>query len=130
MSVTFWIPKGADKTWRLTALDAGVPIDLTGAKVWATVKTIALAQSSGAVTFKRRNTAAGGGDTEIQTSGGGLTTGQLDLKMVPSNTSGLTPGSGYLLDVFIETASSKRYQIVEAQTLEVRIGVTTDFSIV
>lgn len=129
MTATFSVPRGADDEYILTFEDGGSPQSIDGCKIWATVKTAANAQGGGAAAFRRRNTLAGGGDTEIEhLTQSGETLGKFKLKFVPSNTSSLTPGTGYVIDVFLETAGGKRYQIVAAQVFEVALAVTTDFT--
>jgi hypothetical protein len=123
---TFSVTQGTDKEYLLTALDGGAPIDLTGAKLYATAKTANAAESGGSALFRLRNTTAGGNDSQIEVTDGAA--GQFKLKFAPSNTVGLTPGYGYVIDVFLETSGGKRYQIVAKDVLEIRTAVTTDFS--
>jgi hypothetical protein len=63
----------------------GGVLDLTTAEITATFKQFSTASTS---LFVRRNTAAGGGDTELKATS--PTNGIYEIKIVPANTSALT----------------------------------------
>lgn len=77
-------------------LDAdGNALNLAGFKVTFTVD-----DKAGVKQFERKNTAAGGGDTEIKftNAAGGI----LQVYIVPASTSNMTPGPEFLWDLMLE----------------------------
>lgn len=88
------------------------PVDLTGAKVWMTVKQRTGDPDSAAI-FMRRNTAAGGDDSEIRVITP-ATNGQVEVYIVPSNTRGVGAGT-YQYDIQVITSDGKTYTITRAK---------------
>lgn len=86
----------------------GNPVDLTGAKIWFTVKTRPKDEDADALVFKR-NTAAGGGDTEIKVTN--VAGGQLDVYLVPADTENVDMGT-YDYGIRVTLANGKTYTIV------------------
>jgi len=92
----------------LTNKDNGNAIPLDGAEITFSVKKLI---NDAAYTFQRHNTAAGGGDTEIDflpIAMGGTgdgTDGKIIVYTVPANTSGKDPGE-YVYDLYITDSSS------------------------
>jgi hypothetical protein len=125
--MSFNVPRGADQEFLLKYTLNKVPQTLTGAKIWATIRH----SGTSALLFKRRNTAAGGGDSEIEivSPQSGDTLGHFRLKFVPANTADLAPGRYYVIDVFVETAGGKRYQVIRYAVFEVGAAATLDFSV-
>jgi len=87
--------------------DNGAPKNLTSAKVWFTVKE-KLADTDVAAKIQKRNTAAGGGPTEIEmTNPAG---GQLEVHLVPADSDGMDPGT-YHYDIQVLLADGKTYTV-------------------
>lgn len=112
-----WIYKNDNKTYVCTVKDAdGVVFDLTGASITFTVRETEL----GAESFKRQNLAAGGDATEIEDSD--LANGEFKVHIIPTNTSGLTPGK-FFYDIEITTSTSKVYTVSKG-TFEIIQDIT------
>lgn len=81
----------------------GSTVDLTGASITFSVK-----EERGATSyvFQRQNTAAGGGNTEIEEID--YTLGTFTVHIIAANTSSLSSGS-FVCDVEIETAAGATY---------------------
>jgi len=98
-----------DRTLSLTVNNQdNTPVDLTGSKVYFTLKE-RTSDSDAAALIKKRNTAAGGGDTEIKiidASGG-----KAEIYIVPADTDGMNPGN-YVWDVQITLANNKTYTVL------------------
>jgi hypothetical protein len=88
------------------------PQDLTGAKVWMTVKDRTSDLDSSAHIMKR-NAAAGGSDSEIKILTP-ATNGQLEIYLVPADTENMNPGT-YVYDVQVKLANDKVYTVVRSQ---------------
>lgn len=87
--------------------DTGGPVNLTGAKLWFTVKARATDDDDHAL-IRKRNTAAGGGDDEIEvTDAAG---GKAEIYIVPDDTLSFDPGT-YLYDIQVQLANGKTYTI-------------------
>lgn len=122
MSVT--ITKGANKSFLLTVVDEnGAAADLAGAKIWVTVKH---RQSDAVPVISKRNTAAGGGDTEVVVSSPS-TLGKATVLFVPTDTSPLSNLQAYEIDAWVELATGKRYQVVAPEAFTIDPTITTTF---
>ena len=121
----FVVPRGTTKRFTLTVKLDGVLLDLTGAKLYATVKE-RIDDDAGTLILKR-NTAAGGSDSEFEIltpqTGTGALTGQCKLKFVPADTKNLKPKI-YVIDVFVVLSNGEVYQVQEPCGFEVGIAVT------
>lgn len=89
----------------------GSVVDLTGAKIWFTVKDRTSDEDSEAHIMKR-NTAAGGSDSEILVTN--PTGGALEVYLVPADSTDMNPGT-YQYDVQVILANGKTYTIVRSQ---------------
>lgn len=107
----------------------GVPVDLTGAKVWFTVKN--RIEDPGAVVSKR-NVAAGGVDNQVlvvapQT---GVSLGQFRVRIDVADTSALDPVESYWCDAFVQRPGGPpidRQQVMANRPLVVDSAVTNVF---
>jgi hypothetical protein len=98
-----------DRTLSVTAnYEDGSAADLTGAKMWFTVKEKASDPDTAAL-IEKRNTAAGGSDSEIKITN--PTGGAAEVYIVPDDTDEINPGI-YSYDVQVMLASGKTYTIV------------------
>jgi hypothetical protein len=88
--------KNRNLTLEFPVLDGdGNPLNLTGFKATFTVD-----DKAGVKQFERKNTAAGGGDTEIKfTDAGG---GVLQVYLVPGSTANMAAGPEFLWDLTLE----------------------------
>jgi hypothetical protein len=114
---------GLDQT-----LAAGVPIDLTGAKVWFTIKN--RVEDAGGLVVKR-NAAAGGVDNQIvivpQT---GIVIGYFRVLLDVADTSPLDPSATFWCDAFVQMPGGppiNRQQVVANRQLVIDPTVTTTF---
>lgn len=102
-----------DRTLALTVNDEDrAPVDLTGCKLWFTVKQRTSDTDANALIMKK-NTAAGGGDTQIKV----LTPpedGKAEVYLVPTDTDLINPGV-YVYDVQVTLANGKTYTITRDQ---------------
>lgn len=117
------ITRGEHMTIALPAVvdDQKVAIDLTGAKVWFTVKN-RVEDTSPAIS--KRNTLAGGADTEVL-----IVTpleGLVEIYLIPTDTTNLT-ATTYIADVWVELASGKRWPIMRRRAFTIEASVTTVF---
>lgn len=121
------ITRGASKTFTLVARDDDKqPMDLTGAKVWFTVKNRI---EDIAAVISKKNLTAGGTDVQIlitptQT---GATKGQYKVMLAPPDTAGLDPEMVYWCDAWVETTAGARYQVMQNTTFKIDPAVTTVF---
>jgi hypothetical protein len=107
----------------------GNPVDLTGARVWFTVKNRV---EDPAATIAKRNLTAGGVDNQIlvvapQT---GVTAGQFRVLLDPADTAGLDPSATFWCDAWVQLPGGpplQRYQVMANRQLIVSSGVTTAF---
>jgi len=100
--------RGDNRTERVTVKDGdGVALPITGAKVWFTVKED-LDDADSAAVFQRKNTAAGGSDTEILITDG--VNGVVEIYIVPANTSSLENGK-FEFDVQVQLATGKTHTV-------------------
>jgi hypothetical protein len=101
-----------DRTLSLTVTDkAGAAVDLTGSKLWFTVKTKTSDADTESV-IQKRNTAAGGGNDEIEILDGPA--GSAAIYMVPSDTDGVDPGI-YVFDVQTTLSDGKTYTVLRGR---------------
>lgn len=89
----------------------GDPVDLTGSKLWFTVKTKTTDADTEALIMKR-NTLAGGGDTEFKILD--ATGGLAEVYLVPADTEEMDPGI-YTYDIQTILANGKTYTIVRGR---------------
>jgi len=89
-------------------LDTGTPVNLTGAKIWFTVKSRSTDTDASALILKK-NVAAGGDNSQIKITVGAE--GKAEIYIVPADTTALNPGT-YLYDIQITLASGKTYTVV------------------
>jgi hypothetical protein len=100
-----YIVSGDDKTWLITIVDNnGAVVDLTNAKAYFTVKKN---KETTTVEIQKRNTLAGGSDSEIEMSD--PTNGKMKIHLVPTDTSTLQSRS-YKYDIQV-IINSKTYTI-------------------
>lgn len=121
-----------DMTASISGLDparAGVPVDLTGAKVWFTTKNRV---EDASALFSKKNVAAGGVDNQVlvvvpQT---GITLGQFRVRLDPADTSSLDPWCSFWCDAFIQMpggAPINRQQVMANRSFVIDPAVTTNF---
>lgn len=124
--MSFTVPRGSNKTFELTLTDhLGALLNLTGAKLYFSVKLRTADQSA---VLRKRNTAAGGSDSEIEVlAQSGATLGKAKLKFIPADTETL-PLDGYLCDLWVITSGGERAPALEPQEFKVAARVSSDFS--
>ncbi|HEY8922797.1 MAG TPA: hypothetical protein VIU64_00380 [Polyangia bacterium] len=108
---------------------SGTPVDLTGAKVWFTVKN--RVEDAGAVVTKR-NAAAGGVDNQVlvTTPQAGTTLGQFKVFLDPADTAPVDPAAELWCDTWVQLPGGpplRRYQVRRDGQLVVDPAVTTVF---
>lgn len=120
------VVRGESKTYEVTVRDAAKQtVDLTGAKVWFTVKE-RLEDISPVIS--KRNVAAGGSALEAEvTPQTGTTKGKLRIYLTPSDSANLDTTKTYVCDVWIELTSGKRHQVIKRRAFVVDPAVTTVF---
>jgi len=89
-----------------TAPSGVLPVDLTGSKVWFTVKT-RTSDADDVAIIQKRNTAAGGGDTEIKLTD--AVNGKAEIYIVPADTATDVDPGIYVWDVQVTLANDKTY---------------------
>jgi hypothetical protein len=115
---------GRDRTVKFTLTTSNptpsTPYDLTGAKVWLSVKDETSDPDDEALILKR-NDLAGGDATEINVTdpSGGI----LEVYFVPDDTNGWEEGD-YWFDLVVENSSNKRMQAVPPSKFHVSYTVT------
>jgi hypothetical protein len=115
---------GRDRTVKFTLTTSNpspaTPYDLTGAKVWLSVKDETSDTDANALILKR-NDLAGGDATEINVidPSGGI----LEVYFVPADTNSLEEGD-YWFDLVIENSSAKVMQAVPPSKFHVSYTVT------
>ena len=98
-----------DRTLSVTAnYEDGTAANLTGAKMWFTVKEKAADPDSDAL-IEKKSALAGGGDTEIKFTN--PTGGAAEVYLVPDDSDSMNPGI-YSYDVQVTLADGKTYTIV------------------
>jgi hypothetical protein len=102
-----------DRTLALTvAYDtAGTPVNLDGAKIWFTVKTKTSDEDTAAV-IQKKNTAAGGSDTQIKIIN--AAGGSVEIYLVPADTDDVDPGI-YVFDVQTTLSDGKTYTVLRGR---------------
>lgn len=124
---TITVVRGANKTLLMTVRDSNKqPVDLTGAKVWFTVKNRI---EDVAACISKKNLLAGGVDGQIlvllpQT---GAQKGQAKIFLVPADTAGMDPDESYWCDAWVQLATGEKYQVVSNRPFKVESAVTTSF---
>ena len=109
--------KGSSKTLRLTVYgEDGELLNLTGATLYFTVKNSTL------VTTLFAKVSSNPAQIEILTQSG-LTLGQADVKVVPSDTSA-SAAATYTYDAWAVLSSGKRYQIIPNSSFVLTSPVT------
>jgi hypothetical protein len=125
---TITITRGENRTIRVTVRDTNKAlVDLTGAKVWFTVK-----ERIEDVTplIRKRNLAAGGADAEILIlipQADADKKGKFEIYLLPTDTECLKSGVSYVCDAWVELVG-KRYNVVKKRTFVIEDAVTTDFN--
>ena len=124
---TFSVPQGASRQFRCTVRVDGLLLDLTGAKLYFTVKP---RLGDVAYVLMKRSSLAGGSDAEIEIltpqTGAGAVTGQFKLKLAPGDTTPLSWDAAFVCDLWVVTAAGDHYQVVAPGGFAVLPTVTTD----
>lgn len=107
----------------------GALVDLTGAKVWFTIKN--RVEDPGALVTKR-NVAAGGVDNQVLVvvPQAGIALSRFRVLLDPADTTLLDPAASYWFDVFVQMPGGPpidRQQVMRNRQLVVDSTVTTDF---
>lgn len=115
---------GLDQT-----LAPGVPVDLTGAKVWFTIKN--RVEDVGALVTKR-NAAAGGVDNQVLVVAPqvGIVVGYFRVLLDVADTTPFDPGASFWCDAFVQMPGGPpvdRQQVAASRQLVVDPAITTDF---
>lgn len=125
-SQTLRVTRGESRTFLLTITNQStkLSIDVTGAKVWFTIKN--RVEDVNAIVAKK-NSIAGGVDGQIlitvpQT---GITIGQVQVFLDPADTAGLDPEETYWCDAWVQLTTGKRYQVVSNRAFRVDPAVTS-----
>ena len=103
--------KGDDRDQPFVAKQSGVAVNLTSAKIWFTVKET---ESSSSYLMQLRNTAAGGGNTQVEVVTPGE--GKFTVHIPHASTELAKGGIRYYYDVQIEI-SGKRYTAIKNRIL-------------
>lgn len=125
-------PLSGDMSAAISGLDpagSGALVDLTGAKVWFTVKN--RLEDPGAL-FAKRNAAAGGVDNQVlvvvpQT---GIALAQFRVILDPADTSPIDPWCALWCDAFVQMPGGppiNRQQVAANRQLVIDPAVTTNF---
>lgn len=124
------VVRGASKAFLVTvSRAAGGPVDLSGARIWFTVKNRV---EDVAPVIVKRNLAAGGVDNQvlISTPQTGINLGQFTVYIDPADTSGLSPSESYWCDIFVQLPGGppiNRQQVLRNTSFVVDPAVTTAF---
>lgn len=115
---------GLDQT-----LAPGVPVDLTGAKVWFTIKN--RVEDVGALVAKK-NAAAGGVDNQVLVivPQAGIVVGQFRVLLDVADTTPFDPGASFWCDAFVQMPGGppvNRQQVVANRQLVIDPTITTTF---
>jgi len=114
------VDRNRDRDIKVTLQINGGVFDISGFKVWFSVKSELDDPDSDALIFKR-NAAAGGDDSQIKITDG--PNGVLYVYIKPADTANMQAGD-YWWDVVIETLVPKKLQAVLPSTFKVRETVT------
>lgn len=106
-----------NRTIRITLTGPG---DLTGAKIWFSVKDEKSDPDNDALILKK-NLAAGGTDDQAKVIDG--PNGIIEIYIVPTDTVSMSAGD-YLYDVVIETAAGRKLEAIEPSTFRLIDPVT------
>jgi len=125
-------PTTGEMTATIAGVDSpgsGVPVDLTGAKVWFTIKN--RVEDAGAIAAKR-NVAAGGVDNQIlvATPQTGVSVGQFRVLLDPADTTPLEAMTTCWCDAFVQMPGGppiNRQQVSANRQLIIDPVVTTNF---
>lgn len=113
------IYRGTSKNFELTVCDdSGDPVNLTGARIIATVKCDVYDDKISI----QKDSQVGPAEIEILTQSGD-TLGQALIKFVPSDTQTLDPGE-YVFDVWVVLSSGARHIVVGPDPFIIKRGVT------
>lgn len=121
------VTRGESKTYLMTVRSktTKLPVDLTGAKVWFSVKN---RLEDPDPLINKRTLNAGGLDTQaLVLTQSGATLGQAQIFLTPPDTAARDPQGSYVCDAWVELSSGKRYQVVKNRGFEVDPAVTTKF---
>ncbi len=103
---------GDDRTISLSVNKSNVsPQSVAGAKIWLTAKSDVAVADSGAL-LQKRNTAAGGSDSEILVTD--AANGQIQIFLVPADTESAAAAI-YAYDVQVVLSSGKKHTIVRSR---------------
>jgi len=101
-----------DRTLSLSINNSdNTPVDLTGAKLYFTVKQKMTDPDSSSI-FQKKNTAAGGSDAEIKVID--APGGSAEIYIIPSDTETTDPGN-YMWDVQAVLANGKTYTVLRGR---------------
>lgn len=107
--------RGNTRTYTFTCKDEdGVVVDITGSKVWFTVKEDEDLDDAGdtQAVFQRKNATAGGSSGEVEMSD--PTNGEFKVYVVGSNTASAEPGN-YWFDAKVVTAAGNAYTVTKGR---------------
>jgi hypothetical protein len=122
MATEIVVTRGATTSFTFTIMLDGVAVDLTGQSL---VFSVAMKAGIPPVITKQ-NTAAGGGDDEIELlAQTGATLGQCRVKFVELDTSTLTPGL-YECDMWLVTQLGEEVQVVPVTPFRIGRAVTLE----
>ena len=126
-------PITGEMTASISGLDqapaAGTPVDLTGAKVWFTIKNRV---EDPAPLVTKRNVAAGGVDNQVLVvvPQVGIAVGQFRVLLDVADTTPLDPGAAYWCDAFVQMPGGppvNRQQVSRNRQLAIDPAITTAF---
>lgn len=110
------IVRGTSRTLALTVTDAaGVPVNLTGARVVFTVKC-SVQETDNKI---QKDSARDAADASVTAA----SSGQAQIYLQPQDTQGMEPGK-YVFDVWVLLSGGARYLVVGPGPFNVRAGVT------
>lgn len=120
---TINLPKGSTKSFTFTVSnDAGL-VDLTGARVYLTVKVL----GEGTALVSKANTAGGGSSAQIEVLDQVANRGAFKVKFIPADSASLTAATIYFYDAWIVTAAGEYVQVVAESHFKIARAVTTSF---
>jgi len=114
---TVAVIRGSSKTYELTVVDENNdPVDLTGARVLFTVKTL-ITDASPVI---QKDSQAGAAQIEIMPN---PKAGKARIYLSPSDTRNLDVAE-YVFDAWVVLSSGKRHPVIPPSIFEVEAGVT------
>lgn len=120
MATEIVVPKGSTSSYTFTIMLNGAAVDLTGQSLIFSVAT----RAGVTPIFAKKNTAAGGGDTQIEVlAQTGATLGQCRVKFAEADTLSLTPGI-FECDMWLVTTLGEEIQVVPVTPFRVGKAVT------